>query len=553
MAATFPPDVSVVLTVDPDLNVENLVVDTSEVIVTLAETPILLSMEATKGDKGLDGATGPPGPQGVNACTLSAGEFMVPAVGGSAVVTVEDTSWIVVGQFLYVEGAGGAPDTPGAFKVTAKTPTELTLENVSTSGPVPGTMVPSGSLISPAGDQGPTGPPGPVGGGVVSTDPGNLATLGSDSYILVPESTIWNQRLRSYNALGNPTWEVDQRGNSAYSTNVANNTFLADRWVLVTNLASGQLAYQHYDGGTFPNVARVPGTNFAISRGLAQFIPSTAQASIGAGEYLGFQQYIEGPLMRELAADVHSVSLLVQSNYAPMKFSVSLRDPGSTRSLVKLCTIPTAYTWVMITLPNLPTWDTGGDWTLAPGSMGYIFTVMLVCGSTFLGPDGVWQNGNFLGATGMDNFISSTGNAFYIAMVQHEPGSQCTQLMDLDFATNLHDCARYFYSSYLYGVKPGSASGAWGRTTYLLSTLYPGYILGQFPYERRMAKSTVAATVYSDNTGAINSVRNQSTSADVAITGTITASDLFMQQLQLATTQAAGDMLTFQYTADTGW
>jgi len=53
---------------------------------------------------------------------------------------------------------------------------------------VPGTVVPSGSLITPSGDQGPTGaqgPTGPAGGTSVSANANNKATLGSDSLVLV--------------------------------------------------------------------------------------------------------------------------------------------------------------------------------------------------------------------------------------------------------------------------------------------------------------------------------------------------------------------------------
>jgi hypothetical protein len=50
----------------------------------------------------------------------------------------------------------------------------------------PGTVVPSGALLTPTGGQGYLGIPGLVGPTVVSTDSGNAATLGSDSRIFVP-------------------------------------------------------------------------------------------------------------------------------------------------------------------------------------------------------------------------------------------------------------------------------------------------------------------------------------------------------------------------------
>src|SRR5215467_4556604 len=51
---------------------------------------------------------------------------------------------------------------------------------------VPGTVIPSGVLVTPGGPQGITGLQGPSGPNAVSADAGNQAKLGSDSLIYVP-------------------------------------------------------------------------------------------------------------------------------------------------------------------------------------------------------------------------------------------------------------------------------------------------------------------------------------------------------------------------------
>jgi hypothetical protein len=44
-------------------------------------------------------------------------------------VTLQDASWIVVGMMLYAEGAGGAPDAAGIFRVVGKRGNTVTLLN----------------------------------------------------------------------------------------------------------------------------------------------------------------------------------------------------------------------------------------------------------------------------------------------------------------------------------------------------------------------------------------------------------------------------------------
>ena len=84
--------------------------------------------------------------------------------------------------------------------------------------PNPGTVVPSGSLITPTGSMGPVGPQG------VSADATNQLVIGSDGMVSLPGSVLWYQRLRSYNSVVNPNFEVNQLSSNAVR--------LVDRWNL---------------------------------------------------------------------------------------------------------------------------------------------------------------------------------------------------------------------------------------------------------------------------------------------------------------------------------
>lgn len=86
--------------------------------------------QGNPGPPGAQGSPGPPGAQGVNAFTVTAvSSFTVPAVGSTTTVTVTDASWIVVGQLLYVDTAGGGAGLAGALVVTAKNGNTLTVLN----------------------------------------------------------------------------------------------------------------------------------------------------------------------------------------------------------------------------------------------------------------------------------------------------------------------------------------------------------------------------------------------------------------------------------------
>jgi hypothetical protein len=66
---------------------------------------------------------------GINATTTTAvASFTVPASGSTTTVNVVDASWIIVGQPLYFDTAGGGAGLPGYLIVTAKSGNLLTVK-----------------------------------------------------------------------------------------------------------------------------------------------------------------------------------------------------------------------------------------------------------------------------------------------------------------------------------------------------------------------------------------------------------------------------------------
>lgn len=109
--------------------------------------PIVVQVPGVKGD---DGGDGDGGANGSNAWTTLTLEFEVPAINGSAEAEVGDSTFITPGQIIYLQGAG-------YFEATGKADNNhVTLKNLGYIGNAPeGTLIISGSQLSPAGRQGP--------------------------------------------------------------------------------------------------------------------------------------------------------------------------------------------------------------------------------------------------------------------------------------------------------------------------------------------------------------------------------------------------------------
>lgn len=358
-------------------------------------------------------------------------------------------------------------------------------------------------------------------------------------------------RLRSINALGNPNFEVDQINVGTVVANPATGTKIQDRWLYQkagTLVASaGQISAAAGD-------VLVPGTNFAITSKFHRITLTTAQASLGANDNLTLLAQLEGPSFRELQYDVHSPSLLVRSSVAGLKFGLSIRDPATTtKSLVKLCTITSAATWTLIQLPNLPVFPSG-NFSTAQGVLGYLLSICLAAGTTLTAAaNDTWQNGNFIGAVGQDNFASkATSSTFDIAYVSHEPGAVCTTLIDKPFQQNYDECLRYFSKSYDYGTKPGTVTNN-GLFTLMINTgVSATAASGYVPFPKPMAKVPTSLLLYNHATGASQSIRDHA-GTDHAITGQAGLGERGFAQLTYSTVAASSGWVYGHYSADTGW
>jgi hypothetical protein len=482
----------------------------------------------TVGPTGNPGAQGPQGNPGSPAATTTVGSFTVPNVGATTTVTVGDASWISLGQMVYVANAGGS-SLAGALQVTAKAGNQLTLLNPAVV-----------SAIPPADN---------TQAGLLNQLSGNaLDFVGGDnachSFGLV--------RLRSYNALGNPNFEVDQRAVNGSLTYAAGNVgqFQADRWLITKNAATAAI-----NGATAnvvaPNATTIPGTNFNITRSFLQVNVTTTQATLAAGEFLVIYQLVEGSSWRELCNDVTSLSILCSANIPsyPFNFSLFIRDNASAYSLVIPCSITSANPFNLFTFPNLPIWPSGGTFSQYPGALGYSVGICLGCGTTYqTSTTGSWVSGNLFGTAANTNFMANSGATFQVRFMQHEPGPLCTMLIDKPFSANLDECLRYYYKSYPYGAVPGTTSSS--NLIFIGMGANTGPI-GSFPYKKIMAKAPTVTGYAQD--GTVNTVRDVSSSVNRAITSNIFVGDTSFSGFNITGTPTTQWNCQFHYTADTGW
>jgi len=254
--------------------------------------------------------------------------------------------------------------------------------------------------------------------------------------------------IRSYNSLGNATFEADAR-------TVGNGTNTGGGWA--------QDRWQYQNAGTNRGTAIqatgnviVAGTSFCISSKFLRYTLTTQEGTLSAGSYITFAQFIEGSRLRELLGGPTSISVVARSSVASTVFGVALRDANNAYSIAQSAAITNANAWTLIPIVNYPLWTASGSFPSSQGVLGYTLLVTIACGATSMIPsNGVWTAGNYLAAQGTTNFAANPVNStFDLGYILHEPGAVSNGVLDLDLQRNLRDTARYFQKSVPYATKP---------------------------------------------------------------------------------------------------
>jgi len=256
----------------------------------------------------------------------------------------------------------------------------------------------------------------------------------------IPAPAIADVREPNFrNIIINGDMAVSQRATSAAS--VASNGYHAcDRWRYAESSSAVVTISQDTDVPT--------GQGFASS---FKIDCTTADASLGAAEYVLLQQKFEGQNLQYLKKGTSSAQSLTLSFWVKSTktgtFIAMLYDRDNTRQIAKSYTVSVSDTWEQKTITY------AGDTTGAldnDNAASLELWLWLGVGSNYSSGSlsTSWATETAANqAVGQVNAVDSTSNNFLLTGVQLEAGSVATDFEVVPYGQNLQRCQRYYYKT----------------------------------------------------------------------------------------------------------
>ncbi len=276
-----------------------------------------------------------------------------------------------------------------------------------------------------------------VGGGVTISESGIEASGVGITCANINGNQIGGRR----NLIINGAMLISQRGPSQGSVTSTGYYDAPDRWRFVAS-----------NGGTWTVSQSTTSPN--LFKNSYKFDCTTADTSLGAGDFLAFDQALEGYTVQGLGwgtsdAKPLTVSFYVRSSktgtYTCELFQGNGGVGGSNILASKSYTISAADTWEFKTITF------SGNTAVAftnDNSRQLTLNLWLAAGSNFTGgtfSDGTFHNANDRRvASGQVNLADSTSNDWYITGVQLEVGTQATPYENRNYGEELALCRRYY-------------------------------------------------------------------------------------------------------------
>lgn len=238
------------------------------------------------------------------------------------------------------------------------------------------------------------------------------------------------------NRLINGSFAISQYNGSS-SITPGSNTYIIDRWRYPASQAS-KFTFQQNQGSV------TPPAGFTYYAGFT----SSSAFSLGTSDYFGFNQFVEGYNMADLAWGTANAKTITLSFWARSSltgtFGGAIRTGDSSNySYPFTYSLPSANTWTYCTITILG--PTAGTWNTTNGQ-GLDVWFSLGTGSTFSGTASTWAAANYVNATGSVNVVSTNAATWYVTGVQLEVGSAATNFDVRSYTTEQQLCYRYFYT-----------------------------------------------------------------------------------------------------------
>lgn len=333
----------------------------------------------------------------------------------------------------------------------------------------------------------------------------------------------------------NGAMQISQENGNAAST--ASGYYPADQW------------YEAFGTTAVVSTQRVQAVTPNGSKDRLRFSVTTADASMGAGEFFMILQPIEGSRFADFRYGSVSAkqSILRFGWKSPAgTYSVCLRNGANNRSYIANFTVSAGQantdTEQTFVIPG----DVTGTW-LTDNGVGMQLGIVLATGTTFQGAAG-WQAGNILGTSATSNGLAATGRVYELFDVGWYLDPQLTGLAPAwvlpDEADELTACQRYWWCS-----NPTAPKGA-AQGSLVGNSLVANYIgLGNWRFTVPMR---IVPTVAIWTNGVQNQVR-------IITTGAFPATGAITSQIGISsgggtninvTSFAAGSWVDFDLTAN---